>query len=230
MSPAFLRRRAATHLPLKLGLTGALLAGVSLGYFGVQQLRLAAPLAVAETWLDSGLDRAVPFDPRWTGVYLSLYLLMPILPWATADRPSLLRYGRGFAALAGVSFLLFALLPVESPRPDTLPDQGLYRLLTSVDGTLNAFPSLHASLATYSWLYGRRLLAAAPAGARLALLGGFSLWVALIFYSTLATRQHWAVDLAAGALLAWACDRWAWRGSTRAAASTWIELTRREAP
>ncbi len=230
MSPASLRRRVAAHLPLKLGLTGALLAGVSLGYFGVQRLRLVAPLAVPGTWLGSGLDRAVPFDPSWTGVYLSLYLLTPILPWATADRHSLLRYGRGFAALAAVSFLFFALLPVESPRPDTLPDQALYRLLTSVDGTLNAFPSLHASLAIYSWLYGRRLLAAAPAGSRLAILGGLALWIALIFYSTLATRQHQALDLAAGALLAWVCDRWAWRGSARAAGSTWIELTRREAP
>ncbi len=33
----------------------------------------------------------------------------------------------------------------------------------------------------------------------------------MILYSTLAIRQHSAIDLAPAMLLAWIADRWAWR-------------------
>jgi len=73
---------------------------------------------------------------------------------------------------------------------------------------------LHAGLALYSLLFGLRVLrgALAPA-ARRAVTGLGTLWVALILYSTLATRQHWAIDLPAGMALAFAAYALAWRSA-----------------
>jgi membrane-associated phospholipid phosphatase len=173
---------------------------------------------VAGSWFELSLDRAVPFDPRWTWVYLSLYLLMPLFPWCTTSRQRLLRYAWGFSAVAVVSFLLFVLVPVDSPRPlvasSILQDHVLYRHLISIEGPGNAFPSLHAGLATYSWLYGRRLLAAERWAWPTEILTVAALWVGLILVSTLLTRQHWTLDLAAGLVVGWAGDRWAFRDST----------------
>jgi membrane-associated phospholipid phosphatase len=43
-----------------------------------------------------------------------------------------------------------------------------------------------------------------------------TVWAAATSLATLPTKQHYAVDVPAGALLAWACHWYAWRGARAA--------------
>jgi len=71
--------------------------------------------------------------------------------------------------------------------------------LQSVDGSGNACPSLHVAFAVFSALELDRILRRMGAhGLARGLSWG---WCAGILYSTLATRQHVAIDLFAGAAL-----------------------------
>jgi len=75
----------------------------------------------------------------------------------------------------------------------------------SYDRNLNAFPSLHAGLAAYSVLFG----SATQSGRLVAVCG---LWLVVIMFATLATKQHYFLDLPPALLLAWLAHRWAgWR-------------------
>ena len=71
----------------------------------------------------------------------------------------------------------------------------------SQESAVQSMPSLHAGLATYSALYGQALLAPRRSGWLLAI--GLTAWVLAILYATLATKQHWAVDLPPAIGLAW---------------------------
>jgi membrane-associated phospholipid phosphatase len=107
---------------------------------------------------------------------------------------------------------------------------GLYALIVGVDRPSNSLPSLHAGLALYSLLFAWRV-GAGELSCRTRLLCGLAgaLWGSLILYSTLATKQHWVVDLPAGMLLALAAHALAWRGvgEESAAASEATTSTRR---
>ena len=177
-------------------------------YFGLQRAHLFPIRPVPRT----GLDRHVPFNPHWVWAYQSIYLLMPILPWLATRRETLRRYAEGFACLCGACFLFFLLLPTEGPPQPAAPGPWAYHVLIAYAGSFNAFPSLHAGLTVYTFLFGHRLLRQEMSGTMV--IGYWSVatvWTALIFYSTMATRMHWAVDLPAGMAPAIAAHAWAWR-------------------
>jgi membrane-associated phospholipid phosphatase len=199
-----LRSRLAVHARLKLGLTLGLLAAFAIPYFAIQRFPLRPPRTLPQ----SGLDALVPFQPGWTLVYQSLYLMMPAIAWLADSAESLLRYARGFAALSAAGFAVFLAFPVVCPRPMSVAPEGLYGVLVRYDTPLNTFPSLHVALAAYSLLFAQHLLA----GAGRAVRGlGFwvAAWTAAVAYSALATKQHYAIDLPAGLLLALLAHRWA---------------------
>jgi membrane-associated phospholipid phosphatase len=159
------------------------------------------------TWL----DRAVPFHPLpWVWVYQSAYLPINVIPWLAKRREDLRRYLRGLAALAIVSFAIFIVLPVRGPRPAVEQLQGMYRVLVTYDSPLNCLPSLHAGLMVYALMFARRIAGdEIPRALRVLMIA----WTALVFYSTLAIKAHYAVDLAAGVMLAGLADWWAWRAT-----------------
>lgn len=200
--------RLRSHWRQKIALSAALTLAFCVPYFTLQRL----PLLPVRTLPATAVDRAVTFDPGgWVYVYQSVYLLFPTTPWLATTRDQLARYTRGFVAVSLVCFAFFFLVPVECPRPADAPPGGMYGLLVSYDKTINTFPSGHVALAVFTVLFGRRLFGGeASAGVR-AFLALEWAWVALIAYSTLKTKQHYAVDLPAGAVLAWAADAWAWR-------------------
>jgi len=198
------RRRLFAHATLKIGLTIGLALAFGVPYFALQRFPLRAP----RTLPLSVVDTSVPFAPGWAVVYQSLYLLMPAIAWMADSADSLRRYARGFLALAAAGFATFLAFPVAGPRPEAAPGAGLYGLLVRYDAPLNTFPSLHVALAAYSLLFGQHLLAGAGLAAR-SLLWPAAGWMAAIAYSTLATKQHYAVDLPAGLLLALLAHRWA---------------------
>jgi membrane-associated phospholipid phosphatase len=201
-------RGFAALWPLKLGVT----AVVSVLFWSCYLFLSRHPLLPVHTLPLTWFDTWAGYQPNpWAWVYESIFLLTGISPWLIISREQLRRYIVGFALLSTVSFVVFALFPVASPR---LTDSQLSTFLifiTQVDGPMNAFPSLHAGCLIYAlaliWhLFGPRLN---PMVAILLLV-----WAGLILFGTLATKQHYAVDLLAGGLLGWAADWVAWRTST----------------
>jgi membrane-associated phospholipid phosphatase len=99
-----------------------------------------------------------------------------------------------------VGLLIFLFWPTAIPRPDS----AAYRPLIAIDGRGNACPSLHAAFAVFSAICIDRL--ARRLGDRGLARSLSWLWCLGILYSTLATKQHVAVDMVAGIALgaAWA--------------------------
>lgn len=168
-------------------------------YFGLQQGPWREPWLPPVTFL----DRAIEFDPRWVLPYLSVVLLVPLFPALCLHPRDVARYVVGVAILCLPCFVSFVLWPVAGPRPEEAVGD-LHAWLVGVDRAWNSMPSLHAGLAVYSGLFGWELLAGALAPASRRRFGVFLvLWVLVILYATLATKQHWAVDLPPAIVLAW---------------------------
>ena len=206
-------RRLRAELPLKLTLSLTLTLYFCIPYFTLQRVTFFQVRTLPLT----DLDRAIGFAPSWIWTYQSVYLLMALVPWFADRADALRRYARGFILLSSIGFVCFVLVPIPAPRPADVPTTGMFGLLLMYDGTLNSFPSLHCGLAAYTVL-----LAADLSRERLRshtrrwLLGLLTLWCLAICYATLATKQHYAVDLPPGILLGWLCHRWAWRNAEMA--------------
>ena len=160
----------------------------------------------------SWVDRQVPFRPKWAWVYQSFYLIVNLVPWLGRSRDDMRRFAFGFLLMSGISFAIFFFFPIIGPRPQSIGDPFLYRLMISYDGALNAFPSLHAALLVYTLEFGWRL---ANRWISIWMVSIIAVWAGLIIYSTLATKEHYAVDLLAGGVLAVACDAIAWHSKTK---------------
>jgi membrane-associated phospholipid phosphatase len=146
------------------------------------------------------IDRLVPFQPWALALYVSLWIYVPLAPALITDRRELLSYGWATGALSVVGFGVFILWPTAIPKPDI--DWSLHpsvSYLKSVDASGNAFPSLHVAFAVYTGVWFARILPQMGAGAAARALNW--MWCAGIVYSTLATRQHVALDAVAGAAL-----------------------------
>ena len=207
-SPTRLAARLTAEAWFKAGLGAALTLLFCVPYFTLQHVALFE----ARRFELSALDRAIGFDPRWVWAYQSVYLLICFVPWLSTSRDDLRRYARGFVLLAAVGFVCFLVYPVDGPRPADVPRTGMFGLLLAYDGTRNAIPSLHVGLAAYSLFFGVRTVAPAfSTGARRFWTAAGVAWLSAIAYATLATKQHYAIDLPPGLVGAWMAHAWVWR-------------------
>jgi len=162
------------------------------------------------------LDHWVGFTPLAFPVYVSLWVYVALAPALLGSFGALLRYGIWVALLCAVCLSLFWAFPTQVPEVNL--DWANYPgmdLLKSVDSSGNACPSLHVASAVFSALWLRRLLKTmrAPDGwARAS-----DLVCLAITWSTLATRQHVALDAIAGAAMGWL---FAWLSLRHASAAT----------
>ena len=199
-SPA-LMRRVRTLLAQKLWMALGLNLLVCLPYFGLQHFVLR-PV----TWIPpSALDRAIPFSEASVWLYQSLYLLMPVAPMLMVHAEQLRRYALGMLAMSLAANVVFLAFPTAVVRPDPAGAGVGYRTLVQYDAPLHACPSLHAAFAIFSAL----CCTAVFREMRLARgwLAAAWLWTLAILCATLATKQHVALDLAGGALLAGLASR-----------------------
>jgi PAP2 superfamily len=211
ISPALERRHPPTSvleslraewqfkLVLYLGLSFAFCAP----YFAIERMNWLSPHTLAVTWL----DRAIGYHPASIYAYQSVYLLIPLLPFLSASRTELWRFSSGFLLLCGISFTVFLVFPVAGPRPDGAAANWMTQLVYSYDRNVNVFPSLHVAFAAYSILFGyacRR---------EIWLNLGCTSWLVAIMYATVATKQHYMIDLPPALLLSWVSHRWAWRSA-----------------
>lgn len=195
---------------IKLGWTIVCLAGFLVAYFFTQRVEFFPSRWVPAT----PIDQWVAFDPRWTLVYQSLWLFLPIGPWLARHVWQIRCYVVGFALTCAVAFPIFIVWPVDAPRPDVIPNHAPYRLLVSVDALRNNIPSMHAALGIYSLLVAHHLFKPliSPRNLKTVTLLA-ALWLTAILYATLATAQHWFIDLPPGLLLGAAAYFYAWRRS-----------------
>ena len=158
---------------------------------------------IPATWL----DRAVTFQPLALPAYLSLWFYVSLPPILMATRAQIVAYGMRISVPCLFAFVVFYFWPNAVPPAHI--DWALYpgvAFLKGVDAAGNACPSLHVATAVFSalWLHWR--LQTLDAGAAVRALN--ILWCVAIAYSTLATKQHVAIDVCAGAALgfiaAWA--------------------------
>jgi membrane-associated phospholipid phosphatase len=197
--------RLAQQWRLKLALYVLLGGAFIVPYWLLQRHPVFTPHWFA--W--SALDHWVGFHPRWIWVYQSAYVFMLLPPVLSVSREELRTFARGFLVMTAVAVAFYVFLPIEAPRPADVPHSGLWAMLLSYDRTLNTFPSLHVAMVVQSltfaaWMMARERL---TAWIRTAVLTFGALWAVLIAYSTLATKQHYAIDLLPGVLLGWAAQR-----------------------
>jgi membrane-associated phospholipid phosphatase len=157
----------------------------------------AYPLTVMPaTWV----DRAIVFQPLALPVYLSLWLYVSLLPAFFSSRTELYRYAFWMTAMCVAGLSIFYFWPTSAPAPDIdwarYPDLDF---LKNIDATGNACPSLHVATAFFSGVWFHHLMRRFGAPPWILL---FNLaWGVAIVYSTVAIRQHVAVDAAAGLVL-----------------------------
>jgi membrane-associated phospholipid phosphatase len=148
----------------------------------------------------TGLDRLIPFQPWSIVPYASLWLYISLVPLLFSAWRELAPYLGAVTLLSVAGFAVFLFWPTAIPRPDI--DWTRYpsvAFLKSVDASGNACPSLHVAFAVLSGIWLQRLLK--QMGTPLAMHLFNVCWCLLIVYSTLAIKQHVALDLEAGAVL-----------------------------
>lgn len=146
------------------------------------------------------LDRMIDFQPLALPMYLSLWVYVSLPPALLASRHELYGYGLVMAGTCLVALIIFYFWPTIIPTPDIdwtrYPDVAF---LKNVDTTGNACPSLHVATAFLSGIWLHHLLR--RTGAPPWILWFNAVWCSVIIYSTMATRQHVAVDVLAGLAL-----------------------------
>jgi len=188
--------RIMAHWRLKLIGIPAFMAVFFAAYFRT----LKHPVFPVTEMPTIGLDRLIGFHPSALLLYVSLWIYAPLVPALLDDKKKLIAYGWAVGALSLAGLTVFYFWPTSVPRPDV--DWSRYpsfQFLKTIDQSGNACPSLHVTFAVYSAIWFGRLLGRMRAPGLVRVLNWC--WCAGILYSTIATRQHVAIDLFAGALL-----------------------------
>ncbi|MDH5538122.1 MAG: phosphatase PAP2 family protein [Rhizobacter sp.] len=149
----------------------------------------------------TALDRWIGFEPQALSLYLSLWFYVSIAPALLRNRHELQSYGLAALAMSLVGFAIFLMWPTAVPK--TPIDWSLHpsvSFLKSIDLSANACPSMHVAFAVFTALWLQRMLCEMRAPWPLRAFSG--LWCLGIVYSTLATRQHVALDVLGGVVLA----------------------------
>lgn len=192
-----LGRRAGTLWALKMFVTTGGIALFFYAYFWVMHHPLSSATVMSATWI----DELIFFQPESFVLYISLWVYVALGSAFLRDARELVAWGTASLVMIVVGLGIFLALPTEVP--EFAIDWSLHpslAFLKTVDATGNACPSLHAAFAVFTAVVLHATLTAVRAPR--ALLAINALWCLGIVYSTIATRQHVALDVIAGALLA----------------------------
>ena len=146
------------------------------------------------------LDRVLPLVPVWALVYGALYVFLILLPiFVVRQDEHVRRTVFAYLLIWLTAYLFFFFLyPTAAPRPERVIGEGFavwgLRALYSSDPPYNCFPSLHVAHSFVSTLACYRVHR--PLGIVAIVCA------ALVALSTLFTKQHYILDVLAGALLA----------------------------
>ncbi|HEU5396682.1 MAG TPA: phosphatase PAP2 family protein [Verrucomicrobiae bacterium] len=188
----------ASDYVIDLVLSVFLIVGVYQFYFWCQRNYVAAPRA-----LKIPLDDAIPYWPGWVWIYSGLYYPVIVYINFVVESPrQFLHIAISYIVLLMAQMAFFVFFPVATPQEWRAANQRRDRserflaYVQSIDSTTNSFPSMHTSVAMLTamhlWPH----------------LGVYALlFPLLIAVSCLFTKQHYLLDLPAGALLGWGIFR-----------------------
>jgi membrane-associated phospholipid phosphatase len=143
------------------------------------------------------LDDRIPFQPAWVWVYGFFYWPGVLYTnWVLRSSREFVYLALSFLGLLAMQMACFVLFPVETPESWRALNGGrtwserFLAFVQRIDARGNSFPSMHTSVATLTALYLQPHLG----------VWAFAFPV-LIGLSCLFTKQHYVVDLPAGAAL-----------------------------
>lgn len=197
--PHWLRQiasRLVYLMPLKAVGTAAFMVLFFWAYFGV----LRSPLFPATEMPLTVLDAWIPVTGLAFPVYASLWVYVSLPAALLKEFRPLILFGLWMAAMCLFSLGIFWLFPTSVPPAGI--DWRLYpemAIIKDVDASGNACPSLHVGAAVFAAIWLDRVFRAIGAARGLRSL----IWLhcLAILWSTLATRQHVALDVLAGAVV-----------------------------
>ena len=179
---------------IHLTLSVFLIVGVYQFYFWCQRHQLAEPRE-----LKLPIDEWIPYRPNWVWIYSFLYYpVILYINWVVESPGQFTHIAVSYMLLLGLQMAFFVAFPVVTPaswRANNGRRNYSERFLAFVqkfDASSNSFPSMHVSVAmlTAFHLYPR----VGPWAAA---------FPALIALSCLFTKQHYLIDIPAGAALGW---------------------------
>ncbi len=146
------------------------------------------------------VDQMIAFHPEALPLYVSLWVYVPLAPSLLRLTRNMKIYTVAVLLLSAIGFAIFIIWPTAVPKPEaSLADASSIAYLKAVDASGNAFPSLHVAFAVFTALLFELLLREMRSGF---LIRGLNwLWCLGIVYSTIAIRQHVALDAVAGIIL-----------------------------
>ena len=183
-----------TNYIAHLVLSVVLIVGVYQFYFWCQRNALTDPRE-----LTFSIDRWIPFWPTWVWVYSFLYYPAILgVNLIIESSQQFIYMAISYMLLLALQMVLFLTYPVTTPKHwrqrDTVNgiSEKFLAFVQRFDAPSNSFPSMHTSVATLTafHLYSE--------------LGAITfLFPTLIGVSCLFTKQHYFIDIPAGALLGW---------------------------
>ena len=212
-----LRDSSRSYWGQKLGGTLLLISVSAVGFLYIDAHNAALGATITALRLETHADALIPFQPAFVFAYLLYYpwLLLPLA--VLREREVFFRALAAFALMQVCAALTFVWLPSHMLRPSVVPAGvagDLVRFIYRLDMGWNVFPSLHVGhstlVALLCWRQGHKSFPLVALGS------------ALISVSTVLIKQHYAVDIPAGLLLAWFCYR-----MSALALPSWSELRER---
>jgi membrane-associated phospholipid phosphatase len=187
-----------TDFAVHLVLGAILIIGGYQFYFWCQRNPLRPPREFR-----SPLDDSIPFWPAWAWVYGFFYWPGVLYTnWVLESSREFVYLALNFLGLLAMQMAFFLLFPVATPESWRTLNGGrswserFLAFVQRLDARSNSFPSMHTSVATLTALYLQPHL------------GTWAfLFPVLIGLSCLFTKQHYLVDLPAGAALGWVAYR-----------------------
>lgn len=191
-----------SNLLIHLILSAIMIVGVYQFYFFTQK-HMIRPAKIYH----SPIDEKIPFWPWWSWVYSFLYYpAILYLNWVMPDAHQFIMAAFAFILLLVMQMTFFVLFPVAVPvhwrevNTGSSASEKFLQFVQKFDDSSNCFPSMHVSVATLT-----ACLAYATLGPWVIL------FPVLIALSCMFTKQHYIIDLPAGAALggvAFACHQW----------------------
>jgi membrane-associated phospholipid phosphatase len=169
-------------------------------FFGAYLYLLKNPAYAATTMPLTAADQFIGFEPLALPIYLSLWAYVSLPPMLMRTRRAIIEYGIWIGGLCLFALVIFYFFPNAVPSANI--DWGLYpgmAFLKDVDAAGNACLSLHVATAVFSGFWIHWLLPRVGLNRWSRLIS--ALWCIAIAYSTMATKQHVAVDVVAGGAL-----------------------------
>jgi membrane-associated phospholipid phosphatase len=179
----------------------AKMIGMTLGialFFAAYFWVLHHPLFPVTIMPLTAVDRLIGFRPEVLPLYLSLWLYVSLAPALMIERREIMSYAIAAVGMSLIGLGIFLMWPTTVVWSDA--DQSrhpAFAFLKTVDASGNVCPSLHVAFAVFTAVCLARLLRQMGAGR---IVCAFNwLWCLGILYSTVAIRQHVALDVLAGA-------------------------------